>query len=100
MSDKKSGLKSAYELALERMEQQGISRPRENALTDEGREEARKIREKASAKIAELEILHRDRLKAEHDPLKRREDEEEYVRERRRIEERRDADIERLRRSE
>ena len=33
--DKTTGMKSAYELALERMEKQGIERPREETFSDE-----------------------------------------------------------------
>lgn len=95
---KSSGMKSAYELALERLEKQGIERPREESLSPEAREKVAEIRKKAEAKLAELEILHKDRLKGVYDPAKRQEDEEEYVRERRRIEEERDRKIEELRR--
>lgn len=95
--DKATGMKSAYELALERMEEQGIERPRGEEFSDALREKIAEVRNQAEAKLAELEILHRDRLKGlfEHDA--RREEEEEYVRERRRIEENRDQKIEKLR---
>lgn len=95
--DKAVGMKSAYELALERMEKQGIERPRGEEFSDALREKIAEVRNQAEARIAELEILHRDRLKGlfEHDA--RREEEEEYVRERRRIEENRDQKIEKLR---
>jgi len=96
--DKASGMKSAYELALERMEKQGIERPREESLTDEAREQASALRKQAEAKLAEVEILHRDRLKGIHDPAKRQEEEDDYVRERQRIEAERDRKIEKLRR--
>jgi hypothetical protein len=95
--DKASGMKSAYELALERMEKQGIERPREEGLTGEVKEKVAELRRQAEARLAELEILHRDRQRKGADPAKRQEDEEEYVRERRRIEEDRDRKIERLR---
>ena len=95
--DKASGMKSAYELALERLERQGIERPKEESLTPEMREKIADIRSQAESKTAELEILHRDRLKAMYDPAKRQEEEEEYVRERRRIEEDRDRKIAKLR---
>ena len=49
------------------------------------------------AKAAELEILHRDRLAKLADPAERQEEEEDFRRERRRIEERRDREIEKLR---
>jgi hypothetical protein len=95
--DKASGMKSAYELALERMEKQGIERPREESFGDELREKIAETRRKAEAKIAELEILHKNSLKSVYDPGKRQEDEEAYHRERRRIEEERDRKIEELR---
>jgi hypothetical protein len=93
--DKGAGVKSAYELALERLEAQGIERPRSTALSDEVKGEIAAIRKKAEARIAELEILHRDRLRKTPDPDARSEEEEEYLRERRRIEEDRDRRIER-----
>ncbi|HEY0781130.1 MAG TPA: hypothetical protein VGE98_01645 [Thermoanaerobaculia bacterium] len=96
--DKASGMKSAYELALERMEKQGIERPREESLSDEEREQASAFRKQAEAKLAEVEILHRDRLKGIYDPAKRQEEEDDYVRERQRIEAERDRKIEKLRR--
>ena len=95
--DKASGMKSAYELALERMEKQGIDRPREETFSDEARDQIAEARRKAEARLAELEILHKDRLKGVYDPAKRQEDEEEYVRERRRIEDDRDRKVEELR---
>jgi hypothetical protein len=95
--DKASGMKSAYELALERLESQGIERPREEALSEEARAQVAEARRQAEAKLAELEILHRDRQKSVYDPAKRQEEEENYLRERRRIESDRDRKIERLR---
>ena len=95
-----SDLKSAYELALERLEGQGIERPREENLDPELRERLGEVRAKAEAKLAELEILHRGRLRKIADPQERAEAEREYVAERRRIEERRDRSLERLRRGE
>jgi len=95
--DKASGMKSAYELALERLEKQGIERPREEAFGDELREKIADVRRKAEAKLAELEILHKNRLKTIFEPAKRQEEEEEYVRERRRIEEERERKIAELR---
>lgn len=95
--DKSSGMKSAYELALERLEKQGIERPREEGLGDEVQQKIAEVRRQAEAKLAEVEILHRDRLRKVYDPAQRQEEEEEYVRERRRIEEDRDRKIEKLR---
>ncbi|HEX9670325.1 MAG TPA: hypothetical protein VGC93_12700 [Thermoanaerobaculia bacterium] len=95
--DKASGMKSAYELALERMESQGIERPREAALSEDVRAQMAEARRQAEAKLAELEILHQNRLKSVWEPDKRQEEEEEYVRERRRIEGERDRKLEKLR---
>jgi len=95
--DKAAGMKSAYELALERLEKQGIERPREETFGDELREKIADVRRKAEAKLAELEILHKNRLKTIFEPAKRQEEEEEYVRERRRIEDERERKIEELR---
>ena len=85
----KKGIKSAYERALERMESEGIERPREEAFSSRcaapGMEEARK---RAEAKIAELEILHQGRLRKIHDPVAFATEEKEYQAERKRIEER------------
>ena len=91
------GLKSAYELALERLAAEGIERPDPGSLSDETRSRIAEVRRRAEAKLAELEILHRDRLARTLDPAKRREEEEGYQRERRRILDERDREIERLR---
>lgn len=95
--DKTTGMKSAYELALERMEKQGIERPREESFSDEAREQIAEARRKAEASLAELEILHKNRLKTIYDPAKRQEEEEEYLRDRRRIEDQRERKVEELR---
>lgn len=95
--DRAPGMKSAYELALERMERQGIERPREDAVSDEVRARIDEERRRAEAKIAELEILHRDRLRKLHDYAARDAEQEEYRAERRRIEGDRDRRIEKLR---
>jgi hypothetical protein len=98
-NDKTSGMKSAYELALERLEKRGIERPREGdgAMSPETQEKIAEIRRQAEARLAELEILHRDGQRKSFDPGKYQADEDNYVRERRRIEEERDRKIEKLR---
>lgn len=95
--DKASGIKSAYELALERLEAQGIERPREEALSPEIRERIAEVRRQAGAKLAELEILHRDKMKSLADPAKAEEQEDYYRRERHRIESERDDKVAKLR---
>jgi len=98
-NDKASGMKSAYELALERMEREGIEPPREEALSEEVREKMATIRQYAEARLAELEILYRDKMKQLYEPEKRAEEEDYYRRERRRLEGDRDSKLEKLRRS-
>lgn len=95
--DKSSGMKSAYELALERLESQGIDRPREDSLSEAARQQIAEIRRQAEAKLAELEILHRDKLRKEPDPTKAAEQEDYYLRERQRIESERERKIEQAR---
>jgi len=96
--DKASGIKSAYELALERLEKQGIDRPREEALSEEIRAAMAEVRKKAEAELAQIEILHNNRLKSLRDLEQRHQEDQDYVLERRRIEEKRDRQIEKLRR--
>ena len=93
-----SGMKSAYELALERLEKEGIERPKAENLPEDVRRQIAEARQKAEAELAQLEILHRNRLKTLYDPDQRRQEEDDYVLERRRVEEQRDRKIEKLRR--
>ena len=95
--DKTTGMKSAYDLALERLEEQGIERPRDEGLSPEVQAQIAELRNQSEAKLAELEILFRDSLARIADPSERAEAEAEYAEERRRVEARRDRDIERLR---
>ena len=68
-------------LALERMESQGIDRPSSTTLSDSTKQAIADARALTQAKIAELEILHRDQMAKLTDPLKREEQEEFYLRE-------------------
>ncbi len=90
-------MKSAYELALERLEAQGIDRPDAGSITDADRTEISDIRSRAKAKLAQLEISYQQTLKTQADPVARQQEEEEYLAERRRIEEQRDTQIARVR---
>lgn len=90
-------MKSAYQLALERLERDGIERPREDALSPEIRQQMEEIRQRAEAKLAELEILHRGRRTSATATAGRDKSEQDYRAERERIESKRDRDIERLR---
>jgi hypothetical protein len=88
-------MKSAYELALERLDSEGIERP--GALDEATRRQIAEVRNKANADLAKLEILHRERMAAQADPGEASRAEEEYAIDRRRLEERRDGAIARLR---
>jgi hypothetical protein len=96
-SDKAKGMKSAYELALERLEAQGIERPREEALSDETKREIAEARRQTEAKLAELEILHRDKLRKLDDATKLAEQDEFYRLEKDRIERDGEARVAKLR---
>lgn len=90
--------KSAFELAMERLQaadrEAGVE---EKPLTDAQKAAIAEERKKAASRLAEREILHRDALKKTFDPEARRKAEEEYLTDRRRIEEDRDRAIERIR---
>ncbi|MEM7244682.1 MAG: hypothetical protein AAF533_05030 [Acidobacteriota bacterium] len=90
-------MKSAYEKALERLEKEGIDAPRRGALTDEQREQMAQVRQDAEAKLAEMEILHRDRMAGIRDPAAREKELEEYQIDRRRVEDGRDRKVEAIR---
>lgn len=100
MSDKKdmaAKIKSAYDLALERLEADGIDKPREEDLDPATLEAISEVRNKTEAKLAELEILHRDQRAGATDPAELAKIEEDYTAERRRMEEKRESEIARLR---
>ena len=90
-------MKSAYEAALERLEEEGIQRPDTESLSAEDREEIAEVHRRTEAKLAELEILHRDRLRKATDPAAREEEKESYREERRRIEAERERELKRIR---
>lgn len=90
-------MKTAYELALERLEQQGIERPSEEALSAETRQEIADLRNQTEAKLAQLEILHKDRIKSIADPTEVAVAETEYAAERQRLEEKLEHKIDKLR---
>jgi len=91
-------IKSAYELAMERLQKKdeaaGIER---RSLTDEQRAAIAEIRSFYQAKLAEAEILHRDTLHRTADPAERQALEDDYRRERERLAGERDAKIEKAR---
>lgn len=90
-------MKSAYEAALDRLQERGIEPPRQESLSPEIQERIAEIRSRAEAGLAQLEILLQDRLRVTPDPEEREKARREYVAERQRLESRRDRDIDRLR---
>jgi hypothetical protein len=99
MSDDR--LKSAYELAMERFQKKdaeaGVV---QTPLTDAQKAAIAELRSRYQAKIAELEIMHRGSVMAIDDPLARETVEDNYRRERERINNEREAKIEAVRRGE
>lgn len=91
------GLKSAFDLAMERMAAKtgGIAR-----LTDAQKTAIAEVSRKAQAKIAEFEIMYRDRLaeaRKSDDPEKIKTVEADYRREIERVKSREEADKARIR---
>jgi len=91
-------MKSAYELAMERLQKKdadaGVER---RALTDAQKAAIAEIRNFYEAKFAEIEVLHQGRLRELVDPAERDTRMEEYRRDRERLTTERDAKIERAR---
>ena len=92
--------KSAWEIALEKLNRQDKERG-EGApvvLSDAQKQAIAAIRQRHQAKIAEAEILHQgNRAKAGDDPEALAKVEEEHRIDRRRIEDQRDREIEKVR---
>ena len=93
MADDK-GVKSAYELAMERFKKQdkeaGVER---KPLTDEQKAAIAEIRNFYEAKLAEADLLHQDKMLTTLDPAERAARDEEYRRDRERLSTERDAKI-------
>lgn len=95
-------LKSAYELAMDRLRakdrEEGVEET--GPLTDEQKEEIARLRQEAKAKLAEMEILHRKNLeKAASDLDEIRKVEEAYRIDRGRVESRLESAIAKVRRA-
>ena len=90
--------KSAYELAMERLQKKdadaGVER---QPVTEEQKNAIAEIRNFYQAKLAELEVLHHGKLKTVVDPEERAARESEYRRDRERLNSERDAKIEKAR---
>jgi hypothetical protein len=91
------GMKSAYELALERLESQGIDRPSATTLSEEQKRKIADARSLTESKLAELEILHRDKMAKLADPVKAGEQEEFYRLEKERLDRELEAKLVRIR---
>jgi hypothetical protein len=99
MSDDTKPLKSALELAMERLKQKdaesGVeSRP----LTDQQKAAIAEVRNFYEAKLAEIDVLHRSQLRGIADPDAREALEQEYRRDRDRLASERDSKVEKIRR--
>jgi hypothetical protein len=78
--------KSAYELAMERLRKKDAdSGVEERPLTDEQREAIAEARRVAEARLAEREILHQSALRGVVDPASREELDQQYRRDRERV---------------
>ncbi|HXH07800.1 MAG TPA: hypothetical protein VNI83_14545 [Vicinamibacterales bacterium] len=91
-------LKSAYEIAMERLRrkdaEEGVER---RPLTEAQKAAIAEVRNVYEAKLAEQEVMHRSALARTLDPAEREALEEAYRRERERLIAERDAKIEQLR---
>lgn len=91
-------MKSAYELAMERFKksdaESGIER---KTLTDDQKAAIAEIRRVYQAKLAEIEILHKGRIRGMLEPSEYAAVEDEYQRERARLNSERDGKIDRVR---
>jgi len=94
-------MKSAYELAMERLRRQDAERGEtEERLTDRQKDEIAELRQLYKARIAEREILHRSELekaRAKRDPEALRTLEEGYQRDRVKIEEELESRVKKVR---
>lgn len=93
-------LKSAYELAMDRLRE----KDREEGIVESGpldkkqKTEIARLRQEAKAKIAEMEILHRQNVAKTADPAERAKIDENYKKDRARIDERLESAIAKVRR--
>ena len=91
--------KSAYDLAMERLEtadrESGV---KETSLSGDQKKAIAEARRVAESRLAEREILFRDAMRKITDPAEREKAEDEYLIARKRIEDDRDRAIESIRR--
>lgn len=90
--------KSAYELAMERLRKKDADAGIEQKpLTDAQRADISEIRNVYEARLAQIDVLHQGKLRAILEPEAREVIEQEYRRERERLNGERDAKIEKAR---
>lgn len=91
-------MKTAYELAMERLKKQddeaGIS---STPLSDAQKAQIAEIRNFYDAKVAEVKVLHESKLRVSMDPSERDAIDQEYRRDRERLESERERKIEKVR---
>src|SRR5947208_16424894 len=93
------GLKSSYELAMERLKKKDADAGIEAVtLTDEQKAAIAEARNFYDSKIAEQEVLYQSKMRSSLDPAEREALSEMYRRDRERLTADRDAKIEKLRR--
>jgi hypothetical protein len=98
MTDDKS-LKSAYQLAMERLEQRDKDAGIESTpVTDAQRAAIAEARNFYESKLAEQQVLHESRQRQLADPAAREVLDQQYRRDRERLTSERDAKIEKIRR--
>lgn len=95
-SARKEPVKSAWERALEKLDDAGIDRPDPESLSAEQRKQMEEIRSRAEAQLAELEIMKKKAI-SDGGGAQADEVESNYRRDRERIESKRDRDLERIR---
>lgn len=96
-----SELKSAFELAMERLRKKDVEEGAEQRpVTDAQKAAIAEIRSVYQAKVAEQEVLQQSRLRRVLDPAEREAIEAELRRERERLASERDAKIAKVRRGE
>jgi hypothetical protein len=92
-------LKSSFELAMERLQQNDAEAGIERKPLSEAQKAAiGEARNFYDAKIAEQEVLHQSRLRRTPDPAERATLDDQYRRDRERLSSERDAKIEKIRR--
>ena len=94
-----TGLKSAYELAMERLKKKDADAGVESLPVSDAQKAAiAEARNFYDAKIAEQEVLFQSKLSATFDPTERETLQQEYRRERQHLTSARDAKVARIRR--